>query len=89
MFVVDSRESSSRHARAGNALTWIVLEPIDGSGDDRLTEFIVHLDRSIWVDFRKPKQRFQLFSRATGIEVYSVNLAVVLIQITSTRSDGL
>jgi hypothetical protein len=47
---------------------WVILEPSDCGGDDGPTELIIHMDRSIWADARKLKERLQLFNGTAAIE---------------------
>ena len=74
--------------RAGCRQTWVILEPINSGGDDGPTKLIIHVDRSIWVDIRKSKERLQLFNGTTAIKVDPVHLTVPFIRITATVSDS-
>ena len=73
--------------RTGCGQTWVILEPINCGDDDGPTKLIIHVDRSIWVDIRKSKERLQLFNGTTAIEVDPVHLTVAFIRITPTVSD--
>jgi hypothetical protein len=44
------------------------------------------LNRSIWVDVRKSKERLQLFNGSATVDVNPVHLTVALIRITATVS---